>query len=175
MKWGFGSVLVLLLALPVTGLAAEVPAWEVGLRGGMEATGSDEHYKAGEIYLLKALPLRAETGGGPVLARLDLGVGALEGAHDDKGYLVAVGGDLVWVPGAGPLELEAGFRPVWLSDHHLGEDDYGGGLQFMSHVGIALRLSPLVFSYRYLHMSNAGIYSENDGLNLHLFGVGATF
>ena len=175
MKNCFGSILLLLLMLPGVGLAAEMPAWEVGLRGGMEATGSDEHYKAGEIYLLRALPLRAETVAGPVLARLDLGVSGLEGADDDKGYLFAVGGDLVWVPGNGPVELEAGFRPAWLSDHRFGEDDYGGNLQFLSHAGIALRLPPLVISYRYLHMSNAGLYSENDGLNLLLFGVGATF
>jgi hypothetical protein len=73
------------------------------------------------------------------------------------------------------MELEAGFRPAWLTDHLYGDDDYGGDLQFLSHAGIVLRLSRFTLSYRYLHMSNAGLYSENDGLNLHLFGLGARF
>lgn len=175
MKWAIAMALLLVVTLPESGRAAAAAEWELGVRAGMEATGSNEHYQAGELYLLRALPARVETPAGPVSARLDLGVSYLDGGDDDQGYLVAAGGDLVWIPGNGPVELEAGFRPAWLSDHRFGEDDYGGGLQFVSHAGVALRLSPLVISYRYLHMSNAGIYNENDGLNLHLFGVGAAF
>lgn len=168
-------LLLLLLLLPCVGITAELPIWEVGVRGGMEATGSDEQYQAGELYLLRNLPWRAETALGPVLTRLDLGVAYLEGADDDEGFLVGVGGDLVWLPGNGPVELDIGFRPAWLTDDVYGEDNYGGGLQFLSHVGVALCLDRFMISYRYQHMSNAGIYNENDGLNLHLFGLGGRF
>jgi len=175
MKWFMGSVLLMLLPLPGVGWATELPDWEVGLRGGMEATGSDEQYQVGEFYLLRKLPWRADTALGPILTRLDLGAGYLEGADDHEGFLVGVGGDLVWLPGNGPVELEVGFRPAWLSDDVYDEDDYGGDLQFLSHVGVSLRLCRFVVSYRYEHMSNAGLYNENDGLNLHLFGLGVRF
>lgn len=174
-KWMPGMTLLLLLVLPAAALAEESLLWELGGRGGMNATGSDESYRAAELYLLRDLPWGVETVLGPVLTRLDLGGGYLEDAGEDKGGWLAGGGDLVWFPVNGPVELEVGFRPAWLTDHHYGDDDYGGDLQFLSHAGIALCLPRFTLSYRYLHMSNAGLYSENDGLNLHLFGLGARF
>ncbi len=170
-----GSLFLVLMMLPGVGVAGAAPAWEVGVRGGMDATGSNEHYEVAELYLQRDLPWRAETGLGPVLTRLDLGAAYLEGAGSDGGAILSAGADIAWRPANGPMELEAGFRPAWLTDHRYGDDDYGGGLQFLSHVGVSLRLGRFVLGYRYQHMSNAGIYSENDGLNLHLFGVGGTF
>ena len=175
MKWLAWMVFSMVLLLPMAALAEGGPAWEIGARGGMEATGSDEQYQVGELYLLRNLPWRAETTLGSVLTRLDLSASYLEGADDDEGFLVGVGGNLVWLPGNGPVELEVGFRPAWLSDDVYDEDDYGGALQFLSHAGVALRLDRFVIGYRYQHMSNAGIYNENDGLNLHLFGLGGRF
>jgi hypothetical protein len=168
-------MMVLTLALlPVMARGAEPPVWEFGLRGGMEATGSEEQYRAGEVYLLRDLPWRGSLAGGMLAARLDLGAGYLEADNDCGGWLAA-GADLVWQIVDGMVEVEAGFRPAWLIDHAYGGDDFGGGLQFSSHGGIALRLPPFVISYRYQHLSNAGIYEGNDGLDLHLFGVGAKF
>lgn len=165
---------MLFLLLPVSALAAAAPLWEFGLRGGMEATGSKENYMAGEVYLLRALPWRADLAGGALTARLDLGAGFLEADNDDGGWL-AGGADLVYSVAGGLIALEAGFRPTWLIDHVYGSDDFGGDLQFTSHGGIALHLDPVVISYRYQHTSNASIYDDNDGLDLHLFGVGACF
>ena len=62
-----------------------------------------------------------------------------------------------------------------LDEHVFGSDDYGGFQQFTSHLGIALKIAPFMCSYRYQHTSNAGIYDSNDGLNLHLFGIGYRF
>jgi hypothetical protein len=155
-------------------MAAETPAWEFGLRGGMDATGSEEHYAAGEAYLLRELPWRTDLAGGVLASRLDLGAGYLESSGDDGGWLAA-GADVVWIVGAGRLEFEAGFRPVYLFDHQYGDDDLGGALQFSSHGGIAFHLSRFTLGYRFQHMSNAGIYDSNPGINLHLFGVGAKF
>lgn len=163
-----------LLCLPVKAVAAPDPAWQFGIRGGMDATGVRENYRAGEAYLLRELPLRAELAGGVLTARLDLGLGYLESSHDSGGWL-AGGADLVWQLADGRLEIEAGFRPAWLMDHRYGVDDFGGDLQFASHGGIALVVEPLVFSYRYQHLSNASLYEDNDGLDLHLFGVGCKF
>lgn len=172
-KWIGGAGLLSLLCLPATVLAAEPPLWEFGLRGGMDATSVRESYAAGEVYLLRTLPWHVDLAGGSLAARLDFGVAYLETDEDSGGWLAA-GADVVWRAGR-VVEIEAGFRPAWLADHRFGEDDFGGGIQFISHGGIALHFAPVVISYRYQHLSNAGIYSENDGLDLHLFGVGARF
>lgn len=178
MRWFAGGLLLLALSLPATALAAETsaaaPLWEFGLRGGIDAKTVEESYSAGEAYLTRRLPWRVETGVGPLVTRLDLGAGYLKGAGDSGSWLAA-GADVVWIVGSGPVELEAGFRPTWLTDHRYGEDNFGGDLQFSSHAGVALHLDRFVLSYQFLHMSNAGLYDENDGLNLHLFGIGVRF
>ena len=170
-KWLGGCVLLLLLWWP--GRAAALESWEFGLRGGMDATALDENYTAGEIYLLRTLPWQAELGAAKLLTRIDLGAGYLEAANDHGGWLAA-GADLVCLLGGG-AEIEAGFRPAWLIDHIYGDDDFGGDLQFVSHGGIGLHAGHFVLSYRFQHLSNASIYNTNDGLDLHLFGVGARF
>ena len=172
MRWL--GVVMLVLWLPAAVIAAETPQWEFGLRGGTDATGVEESYFAGELYLLQPLPWRTEVPGGTLETRLDIGVSYLEGADDHSGWL-ALGGDLVWSIFDGLVDLEAGFRPAWLFDKRNGNDDFGGEVQFSSHAGVALHLAPMTFSYRIQHLSNAGLFDENDGLDLHLFGIGARF
>lgn len=174
MKTLVGICLLTLLYLPVPAVASTGADWELGLRGGMDATGADQSYGVGELYLLRPFSWRARLADGVLMPRIDLGAGYLEAA-DDRGGWLAAGVDLVYAVLDGNLELEAGFRPTLLFDDDYGNDNYGGPLQFASHVGIALRVSPLVIGYRYQHLSNGGLYKENDGLNLHLFGVGVRF
>jgi len=166
--------LLLLLWLTGTALAAESPTWELGLRGGTDATGAIHSYNVAELYLLYPLPWQTEVGGGALRSRLDCGIAWLEAVGDSGGWL-AVGADLVYALHTLPIELEIGFRPVWFPDDHFGRDDFGGPAQFASHAGIAVSLSPVVVSYRYQHLSNGGLYDENSGLDLHLFGIGARF
>lgn len=163
-----------LLLVPGLAIAAEAPLWEVGVRGGYDATGVTESYSAGELALMRQLPWGWDVAGGKLTTRLDAGAGYLEAAGDHGGWL-AVGGDLVYRHGNCPLELEAGWRPAWLFDDTYGADDFGGSLQFISHVGVALHLRGLVFSYRFQHMSNAGLEDPNPGLDLHMFGVAYRF
>lgn len=174
MKRIAGTILLLLLMSAGPTLAGAVEPWEFGLRGGMDARGTVESYVAGEAYLLRDLPWQTGLAGGTLATRLDLGAGILRSDADD-GFWLAAGGDLTWMAAAVPVEIEVGFRPVWLSDHEYGDDDFGGGLLFASHIGLALHLRPFVVGYRFQHMSNAGLYAENPGINLHLFGIGAHF
>lgn len=173
MKWLVCTCMILLW-LPGVAVAAQRPGWEFGLRGGMDATGVEESYSAGELYLLRDLPWKVEHGQQALMARIDIGAGILEAAGDHGGWFAA-GADLVWLLGCGAIEIEAGFRPTWLAEHIYGNDDFGGDLQFASHGGIAVNLAQLMVSYRYQHISNASIYKKNGGLDLHLFGVGFRF
>jgi len=171
MKWLITSLVLLALCDPGTAVAAE---WELGLRGGTDATSVRENYRAAEVYLLYPLSWQAEVAGGKLRPRLDCGIGWIEAVGDNGGWLAA-GADLVYALDALPLELEVGFRPTWLSNDDYGRDDFGGPLQFASHAGVALRLEPVTLSYRFQHLSNANIYEDNAGLDLHLFGCGVRF
>lgn len=168
-KWLLAVLCAALLGLPAAAMAAEL-----GVRGGTDATGSTRNYSAAELYLLYPLPWQWDAAGGSLRPRLDGGVTWIESGGDHGGWLAA-GADLVYTTGGLPFELEAGFRPAWLVESEYGREDFGGSIQFISHVGATLRFSPFALSYRFQHLSNAGIYGENPGLNLHLFGIGASF
>lgn len=75
-----------------------------------------------------------------------------------------------------PIQIvAAGWRPVWLFESELGGEDFGGPVQFSSHIGAAVNLYHVVLSYRYQHISNASLYNSNPGLNFHLIALGLRF
>lgn len=166
-----------ILNAPVSTMAETTPAMEVGLRGGFDVgrNSVDEDYDAVELYFLRGLPWGSRLIRNATLStRFDLGATYLEGG-DDEGAMLAAGVDLVLSSPNGSLQLEAGFRPTWMFDHEYGDDDFGGGMQFTSHAGLTLYWQPVALSYRFQHTSNAGIYDENPGLELHMFGLGYRF
>jgi hypothetical protein len=150
---------------------------EIGVRGGADESGHnlEEDYIAVEIYLLKQLPWGVRIGEKTTLTtRFDMGVTYLE-ATDDEGCMLAAGVDLVLGLWTGSTEFEIGLRPTWMHDQEYGEDNYGGGIQFTSHVGLAINWQPMVLNYRFQHTSNGSLYNANPGLNLHMFGMGYRF
>ncbi len=168
----------LLILLPLCANAAEEGLkMEIGARGGADVSkrNLDEDYKSAEIYLLKQLPWGMAFGEQNTLtSRFDFGATYLE-AGDDEGAMLAAGVNLALGLWADRVELEIGFRPTWMFDHEYGDDDFGGGMQFTSHAGLAVNWHQAVLSYRIQHTSNAGIYKRNPGLNLHMVGLGYRF
>lgn len=156
--------------------AATLANLEIGLRGGTDGSQNlEQSYVAAEMYLLKKLPWNKNFSDHVSLSsRLDMGFTLLD-ASDEQGFMLAIGADMVFGFWNGSTEVEVGFRPTWLPDHEYGEDDFGGGLQFTSHVGLTFNWQPVVINYRFQHTSNAGIYDNNPGLNLHMFGIGYRF
>lgn len=150
---------------------------EIGVRGGGDNGGYNlkEDYVAAELYFLKQLPWGTTMGDHATLtSRFDMGATYLE-ARDEEGGMVAVGADLVLGLWNGTTELDLGFRPTWMLKDEYGKDDFGGGLQFSSHVGLSINWQAMTFSYRLQHTSNGGIYDSNPGLNLHMIGLGYRF
>ena len=65
--------------------------------------------------------------------------------------------------------FELGVKPAVLSEYRFGTKDMGGTVQFASHLGVNYRFrQDLSVGYRYQHLSNAGLYDSNPGLELHL-------
>jgi Lipid A 3-O-deacylase (PagL) len=75
-----------------------------------------------------------------------------------------------------PLSLEGGVSPTGLSRYDFGAKNFGTYFQFTSHLGLNWDILPRVrLSYRFQHMSNAGLSRHNPGLNLHMLGVSYLF
>jgi hypothetical protein len=157
--------------------AATLATMEIGIRGGKDDVSHnlEESYVAAEVYLLKLLPWHMSLNDHVSLSsRIDMGITLLE-ASDKRGCMLAAGADMVIGLWNGNTEVEIGFRPTWMTEQEYGEDDFGGGLQFTSHVGLTVGWQPVVINYRFQHTSNGGIYDTNPGFNLHMVGIGYRF
>ena len=173
MKSGLFIVLMVLL-FPVASWSLDSTT-EFGARGGLDKGSLHESYAAGEIYYLQDLPWQKRLGTSAKLyTRLDVGAGYLRADSQNGGWLAA-GMDVVLSLVDGLWDIEGGFRPTWLFKHEIGEDDFGGPVQFSSHVGATLNLDQIALSYRYQHISNSDVYNENPGHDLHLVGIGMRF
>jgi hypothetical protein len=76
----------------------------------------------------------------------------------------------------GLILLDGGISAALLSEHQFGRENFGGPIQFVSHVGISFKLSAnLGLGYRFQHMSNASIYNRNPGLELHMLELSYFF
>lgn len=173
MKRCLTAMLLLLLA---PGLSwALATTMEFGVRGATSEETVTENYSVTEVYYQHILPWRKEVRPGMmVYVRLDTGASYMKAAGEEGGWL-AVGGDVVLSLLDGLWEIEGGFRPMLFFEHEFGEDDFGGPLQFSSHIGTTLYLGDFAINYRYQHISNGGIYSENPGINMHMVGAGMRF
>lgn len=167
-------IISLLILLPSVCLALAM-TMEFGIRGGVDDASLEENYSSAEVYYLRNLPWQKEIAPGVrVYTRLDVGATFLNGDSQDGGWLAA-GGDIVFSLMDGAFELEAGWRPAWMFEHEYGGDNLGGGLQFISHAGASVNMGRAAVNYRFQHISNAGLYDENPGLDMHVFGFGMRF
>lgn len=167
-------VAFLMFIVPSLGLAIETKM-EFGVRGGVDNGDVDESFKMGEVYFQHVLPWQKEFNSETkIYTRLDMAAGVLE-ADSEKGKYIAAGADVVLSMSAGNWEVEAGCRPIWISEYEYGQEDFGGPIQFISHVGTSFIIGNWVVSYRFLHMSNADLYHENGGVDLHMVGLGRRF
>ncbi len=155
-------------------LASISPAWsqgkELGLRAGISDARSDQDFREFELFGTLGLPWGAgQDGDWRLGSRLNASLGLLWEEESKAGLIVALGPGLNLESPGGGWQVEAGIGPALLSRHDFGEEDFGGVLQFISHA--ALRWRPCAccsLGYRVQHMSNAGLYRSNPGLNLHM-------
>lgn len=144
-----------------------------GVRGGVAVDGKDGNATQLEGFGVYQLPwgLRSEGGWG-VSTNVELTAGVLR----SKGEYGAIGslGPTFWFNKTGfPLVADLGISVGILSRDRFGTRDYNGIEQFISHGALIYRINHhLGLSYRFQHMSNAGLNGKtNPGLNMHLFGV----
>lgn len=75
------------------------------------------------------------------------------------------------------IHLKFGFGAGFMvGNTEFKDHDLGGSFLLASKLGVEISLSTnWGLEYTYYHQSNAGVYDENDGLNMHLFSIVYSF
>ncbi len=92
------------------------------------------------------------------------------------GALFTTGPDFSLTSPARKLRLAGGIGLTLLTRIDYRKQDFGGNPQFSSYIGLGYRLPwNLEIAYRLQHISNAGLYRANSGINVSLFQVNWLF
>jgi hypothetical protein len=174
------SIVVMLLVVagsvfvrPPYGLA-DPGRWEVGGQAGVSFANGDESFRLVEVLARYGLPWRWDWGRSVRLAPgLTAALGVLEGGGD-LGLTGSLGLELVLSPAdeSFPFELRLGSAVTLLSREAFGDEDFSGPVQFTEHIGLYYRMTEaLRIMVQGQHMSNAGLYDRNPGLNAVMLGI----
>jgi lipid A 3-O-deacylase len=147
-----------------------------GVRGGLSANSGRDEFHEAEGFLNVNLPWHWSLGRRWNLkSRLDFSAGWL-GDSTYNAALGSLGPTLVLRREGLPLSFEGGSSPTGLSRYQFENKDLGTQFQFTSHVGLNFDVTKRIqITYRFHHISNAGLSSSNPGLNMHLFGISFLF
>jgi hypothetical protein len=166
------------LALVTTceAVAADFSVESAGGRFSFSERDPGHGFRAAEAFVNCNLPGQWELGNQfLVKSRIDFTAGWL--GRDGQGAVTGSAGPAFAFRYNGlPLWLETGSSPTLISRHDFGDLHLGGAYQFTTHVGLAWDITPRWrVEYRFEHISNAGIYKQNPGVNLHAFAFGYQF
>lgn len=166
-------VLIFFNAIPAF---AEDGSWNtIGLRAGIGDSRNDESFSQYEGYATFSLPWRLVIESQWTFGTF-IGLNAGVVTCDGEAFVGSIGpGVYLMTPGK-RFVLSAGIYPTYISEATFGDDDFGETFQFTSAVGVNYNfLRSMTIGYRFQHMSNAGISSENPGLNMHMIELGYRF
>jgi Lipid A 3-O-deacylase (PagL) len=162
-------IAVVVLGVVFHGDAAEWRWESVGVRYGISATSFNNLFGQAETFTRLDLPWRwnfAEQW--RLQSRMDASAGWL-GRQGDNAFLGTLGPSLGLRHKLFPIEFEGGSSPTILNRNRFGDTDFGFPLQFTSFLGVSADMGRhWAVGYRFQHMSNAGLGSDNPGLNMHM-------
>ena len=156
---------------------AESTGWgKVGVRVGFSDSRNEEEFNQYDGFATYNLPWVFNIKNGWQLdTYIEMNAGILEGGGD-AGIVVSAGPGLYLSSPRKRLLLNAGVNPTLVSETNYGREDIGGPFQFTLCIGLSwIFYRGLSVDYRLQHMSNAGIYDENPGINQHMFGISYNF
>ena len=164
------------LLAPVRVCAQAVHLESAGVRAGFYPSGAGSDFHQAEAFANLNLPWDWDLGSEWHLqSRFDSSIGWLGESGANAGILT-LGPSLLLGRQRLPLSLEGGVSPTVLTRSDFRTKDFGDLFQFTSHAGLNLDITSRVrLSYRFQHMSNAGLSRHNPGLNMHMFGLSYLF
>jgi hypothetical protein len=150
--------------------SGDQPNYSLGARTGIMVSGSmDTSFNLYEAIGSFRLPWSYAWDSGWLLtSEVDITAGNLR-ASQDNGFIASAGPGIGVAIPQGWMSFVLGLRVVYLNDYQFGGEDLGGNLSFVEELGVEFRIySGLKAGYRFQHISNAGIYDNNPGLDMHI-------
>jgi hypothetical protein len=96
--------------------------------------------------------------------------------HSDNAVTGGAGPVFVLEREGWPISLEAGSSSTLISRHDFGDVHLGTPFQFTTHIGLSWQFCSYArLTYRFEHMSNAGIAEPNPGANFHAIALAYLF
>jgi hypothetical protein len=147
-----------------------------GLRVGGSPTSRSHNFHSADAAVNWYLPWDWDLGKRwRLVSRLDSSAGWL-GDPGGNAARIYVGVALLGRREGFPLSFEGGVGPMVITETDFGTKDFGIPFQFTGHLGLNCDVSTRVrLSYRFEHMSNAGLGTPNPGINLHTLGISYLF
>jgi len=169
----YWTILVIVLSSLISQplCAVEISWRSLGLRAGINDNRNDEDFEQYEGFSTWSLPWSWQWDSGWALDTfIEANAGVLT-ADGETGFVGSVGPGL-YISIKEVVGISMGINPTLISKHDYGDDDLGGAFQFTSHIGLnAVFYDHYSLGYRLQHMSNAGFYDHNPGVNMHMLAV----
>jgi Lipid A 3-O-deacylase (PagL) len=146
----------------------------VGIRGGGSFENGD--FQQADAFGAVNLPwLIGSKTGFSVKPRVEVSTGFLE-SRGDFGFIGSTGPVFELRKGKFPVTLEAGVSLTALSRYNYEDRNLGGWFEFTDHFGLNWHITGhFTVGWRFQHMSNAGIYKHNPGLNQMMLSTSYSF
>jgi hypothetical protein len=155
---------------------SEAQNYLVGVRAGSSFEGDAGEFQEVDAFGGVYLPwLWGKKDGFNLKLRVDASAGCLID-RGEEGFIGSLGPALELHEGNFPVSIEGGVSLTGLSQSNFQDRDLGGWFQFTDHIGLNFRITKHVtLGWRFQHISNAGIYSSNPGLNQMMLSTSYSF
>ena len=165
-----------LILLPLCHARARAQDFSAGVRGGASFESDAGDFQQVDLFASKYLPWCWDPRNSWTLQpRWEGSTGWLDD-EGHQGFVGTTGPVLELRKGTFPITLEGGVSLTALSRSNFPGRNLGGWFEFTDHVGLDWHVKKqFTVGWRYQHMSNAGIYKHNPGLNLQMFSVAYNF
>ncbi len=172
MKYSLVTLMIIAMTA-ATSTAQDFRPNAIGFRSSVSASSKYENNKQYEIYSIHELPWKwGQISDLVINVALNSTIGTYN-TGEINGFMLSTGPSFTLGNGGSRYALDFGTRVAILSNENLGKKDFGGKFNFISHVGVKIKLDiNLMVGYRFEHMSNAGIYDYNPGINWHTIEFG---
>ena len=146
----------------------------VGVRAGGSFENDD--FQQAEAFGAVYLPwLLGSKTGFSLRTRVEGSAGCLDD-RGEAGFISALGPVFELQKGKFPVTLDAGVNLTALSRYNYEDRNLGGWFQFTDHFGLNWHITNhFTLGWRFQHMSNAGIYRANPGLNQQMLSTSYCF
>ena len=147
-----------------------------GVRGGASFGKNPGNFQEADVFTGMYLPwLWGSQNGLNLKPRVEVSAGWLNN-EGDSAFVGTLGPAVELREGKFPVTLDGGVSLSALSRSDFPERNLGGWFEFTDHIGLNWHVTEsITLGLRYQHMSNAGFYRHNPGLNLLMLSFGYRF